>query len=126
MLAGTLDADAALERVAPTARSAGAAGHRTVLTGLVTGIDTVPAGAGHVTLIDARGQGSGTMRWGRDGSFRLTAPRGGTYTLLVTAPGRGPVARRLALDPGVRRVDVHLQPTEPAAHDLPAPVPARA
>ena len=106
---GTLDTDAALERLSPARRLTTPPQDRAVLTGLVTGLDPAATGAGTVTLIDTRGSGAGTMRCARDGVFRLTAPPG-TYTLLVTAPRRRPLARRLTLRPGVQRSDVDLTP----------------
>lgn len=122
MLEGTVGFDAALRPGTSDRRDTVRPTGRAVLTGLVTGTAALPDPAGTVTLIDAHGQGSGTARWDRDGSYRLTAPAG-SYTLLVTASGCGPHARRLTLDEGVQRADVHLEPT---ARDARTEVPARA
>ena len=49
-----------------------------------------------VTLIDALSGGQvGTSRTADDGHYRLAVPRAGDYLLVVSAPGRRPVAERV-------------------------------
>jgi uncharacterized membrane protein YccC len=110
LLEGSLGSDRALGSASTRAPGSDGAAARPVITGIVTGVGA-SSGSGSVTLIDMHGRGAGTTHWDRDGGYRLTAPAG-SYTLLVTAPGRGPVARRLTVGRGIRRADVHLDPKQ--------------
>ena len=56
-----------------------------------------PLGAGTITLIAENGSQVACGWTDATGKYRLEAPASGTYLVVVTAPGRHPVAARVAV-----------------------------
>ena len=67
----------------------------------VHGVVGDPTGAiipgAEIDLVDASGATDGTIHSGGDGSFQITAPRAGHYTLVVSEPGFGTTQTPVAI-----------------------------
>jgi hypothetical protein len=87
----------------------------------IQGVVADPTGAivpgAEVNLVDLSGAVTCTGHSGGDGSFQLTAPRSGNYTLVVSEPGFETVH-----DPVVVAAPVVSAATAPTAHVLAAPL----
>ncbi|WFN94696.1 MFS transporter [Gordonia sihwensis] len=75
------------------------------LSGTVTGPDGAPLAGAAITVTDSEGRQAGGATVAEDGSYRVGGLESGAYTVIATAPGRGPKAVGVSTvgDVGLRR-----------------------
>jgi EmrB/QacA subfamily drug resistance transporter len=85
------------------------------LTGCVRQADGSPVSGAAVTLIDTSGHQAGRAHTGPDGSFRISAPGAGLYTLIAMAAAHQPQADTVRMGDGPVQHDVLLSGTSQLA-----------
>ncbi|WP_020418413.1 MFS transporter [Amycolatopsis sp. ATCC 39116] len=78
------------------------------VTGTIRRQDGTPVGGAALTLIDQRGRQVSRATAGDDGGYRIAAPGGGTYVLIVSATGHQPQAASVVVADGPARLDLTL------------------
>ncbi|MEU0463115.1 MFS transporter [Amycolatopsis sp. NPDC006131] len=78
------------------------------VTGTIRRQDGTPVGGAALTLIDQRGRQVSRATAGGDGGYRIAAPGGGTYVLIVSATGHQPQAASVVVADGPARLDLTL------------------
>jgi uncharacterized protein YfaS (alpha-2-macroglobulin family) len=81
------------------------------LSGRIHRPDGSPVGGAAVRLIDTSGRQAGRASAGPDGSFQISAPSAGPYTLVAMAPGHQPQASAVQLETRPKQHDVTLNGT---------------